>query len=168
MASVLDRNDGETASSWLTRLNSVAESPLDAAELTQLQAFRQQASQEIAHEATNQIIAAAVARRPGETPAQHLARFQHINKGLLSIDQLLELSSRRSKLEQEVQEEKRAARERAAPEFGSSSATPPPSTPRPMTLEQVKEAYFHLASEDRQRFRIWMASGCPKSEPPTP
>jgi hypothetical protein len=79
----------------------------------------------------------------------------------MSIDQLLELSSHREALEQGAQDEKVEEPNRMAV---ASPITPPAGTTRPLTLEQVKAAYHRLTSEDRQRFRIWVGSGCPKTQ----
>jgi hypothetical protein len=164
MASALDRHDSETASAWLDRLCRLDESALEPSELSQLQTLRQQASAEAAKETGDEIIAQAVARQTGETATEHQTRFQQVDKEAMSIDQLLELSSHKEALKQGAQEEKIEEHNRIAV---ASPITPPDGTTRPLTLEQVKVAYFHLTSEDRQRFRIWVGSGCPKTERPT-
>src|SRR5205814_164368 len=90
----LDRKDGETATCWLYRLDVADEAMLDASELSYLQALRQQASVERAKEAGDQTVAESVARQPGETATEHLARFQRVDKDLLSIDHLVALHCR--------------------------------------------------------------------------
>jgi hypothetical protein len=68
MASLLDRNDGETASSWLNRLDGVDQALLDASDLSDPQALRQQAGAEASKETGDEINAQAVARQTGRQP----------------------------------------------------------------------------------------------------
>jgi hypothetical protein len=108
-------------------------------------------------------------QRDGESPAQWLARLQQLGPDTLSeherffvLQHALDAARAAVKRQQDEASYAAAVHRKGPPPGTEATAAPPAGRPAEegAALELCKTAYLALGPGDRERFALWMKSGC--------